>query len=1548
MGRVEEIAGAMIIVLILTGMSLFSGYSSGTADDEGYGPITAHGPVTVDGDDELDDLASTEGWDGDGSANDPYLMDDYQINFNGGSTGISIQNTDSHIIFSNLSFSGWGTPAWFLFTFQYVENVTIKDCNFSDSPSPISIDWSKNILVTNCSFRNHSYGIRGLLPNENFTVTNCHFHNCGYGVIGQFTSVTYCNFTSCSDGASIRGDEWILRNCYFDDNYQSLTVVGKDMTVSDSDFSSQSAGIYLNRAEGAMIRDNTVSSLRWSAISLWDTKDCVFYDNTIEKGYFDFMGIDRSTFTTNEIHENNTVSGKPVYQYLNGDQGNISARSGFGQLIAFNVSWLSIDNTTNIGSGNPIFIAYSSNLSIADNHIESSIYGLKVTQSNDISILRNNFSKSSSSGLLVSNSNRVEVFGNHFYMNDYSALSLQWGNDLEVHGNHFNKNNWTSISIGTHGALVHDNIIERTSSYGISMFGSVSGNRIYRNQIMRNEINGILMRQDPSNNIIYQNNISLSGRTGIELYRSEDNWIFENDFYANGDFGIKINDTINANVYSNKMVGDGITFDYSGGFSFPSSRMVNNNTLNGKPIRIYYGGSYSGYVMPKNTGQAILLGVSNMRISEIEISGAYAAIVLKTSTTITIEDCYIHDNSLCGIMLTSSPYIQIDRCNLSFNRFGVFMNGGSGSEHGSCNFDEDEFYKNLKHGLYLLSNNNYIMDCVFRENGHSGIYCNYGLDNMIRGNTLISNRFGIYLGWGNARASIDRNLLFRNEEYGIYINNSETGDPNDIILNVFIDNNRASSDYDPQHPQAFDVHGNNNWYTEADKGNYWSDWLTPDEDFDKIVDIPYSIGGGMVSDNKPHTRHPFTILSHPRNMEATGGNGFINLSWTEPAIDRGQGVDGYQIFRWEESGEESLIQEIESGLFFNDTTVENDNHYFYYVRAVNIFGIGNPGLEVDSWTDGTPPAIVVLNPKNDQYIDENQTRVSWDCDDDIAGVSHYVLYLDGEVEKERYSLREYDLNDLQNGPHSFKIEAHDNYGNMDDVSVNFTVDMEIPQLVINTPVDGGLYNDSWMEFNWTGTDEVSGIIKYLYRIDESGWEDIGTRTSVEFEVPGDGTHHFVLKIIDRANNTNTATVIFDIDKELPALSITYPVNDEYVTYTDLTVEWSASDALSGMDSFMISLNGGDFIETDELTNHYLTDLPQGTNTVIIRGYDLAGNFIDESVEFIIDSEKPRVISHSPTGEGVGKADEIVVEFSESVIPETVELDVGGIVGQIVWDGLIMTFKPVSPWSGGATIIVTITAMDPAGNEMIPFDWSFKIDDTGMIKGILVDTIGNPVSSATILVDGIESGTTGDYGDFELGVAPGYHEIVFTKDGFNDLHWMVNIPEGGSVELSGMYLQRSQVAPHGSDGDGDDGSILPFVIIGIVVVVLLIGLIIFLLMRSKKKSEDVKEEPVEEDPFEKAEELRKTMMENNVYIMHLQDDYLEALKLRDDGDVEGGKVKIEEYNSNLKTLVPQEPASIDEQVEDPMYGDGSVELPLAETPADEIPFQSEDSGPEEII
>ncbi|MDI6642237.1 MAG: hypothetical protein QME68_08025, partial [Elusimicrobiota bacterium] len=103
---------AVILLLILTlgGNVVFveGSHSNVSALDESKTLITCS-PLYINGNDNFASQATTEGWQGDGSEANPYIIENYDININGNkSDGIKISNTNVYFIIRSCKIYGCG------------------------------------------------------------------------------------------------------------------------------------------------------------------------------------------------------------------------------------------------------------------------------------------------------------------------------------------------------------------------------------------------------------------------------------------------------------------------------------------------------------------------------------------------------------------------------------------------------------------------------------------------------------------------------------------------------------------------------------------------------------------------------------------------------------------------------------------------------------------------------------------------------------------------------------------------------------------------------------------------------------------------------------------------------------------------------------------------------------------------------------------------------------------------------------------------------------------------------------------------------------------------------------------------------------------------------------------------------------------------------------------------------------------------------------------------------------------------------------------------
>jgi parallel beta-helix repeat protein len=105
-------------------------------------------------------------------------------------------------------------------------------------------------------------------------------------------------------------------------------------------------------------------------------------------------------------------------------------------------------------------------------------------------------------------------------------------------------------------------------------------------------------------------------------------------------------------VTNNSFESNGIVMMYSAIVDYTMIHTIENNTVNGKPIRYYK--NKKGITVPEDTGQVIATNCNNLTIKNLTISDASIGIELLNCSHCDIYNNTIENNSLHGISLVNT------------------------------------------------------------------------------------------------------------------------------------------------------------------------------------------------------------------------------------------------------------------------------------------------------------------------------------------------------------------------------------------------------------------------------------------------------------------------------------------------------------------------------------------------------------------------------------------------------------------------------------------------------------------------------------------------------------------------------------------------------------------------------------------------------------------------------------------------------------------------------------------------------------------------------
>lgn len=236
-----------------------------------------------------------------------------------------------------------------------------------------------------------------------------------------------------------------------------------------------------------------------------------------------------------------------------------------------------------------------------------------------------------------------------------------------------------------------------------------------------------------------------------------------------------------------------------------------------------------------------------------------------------------------------------------------------------------------------------------------------------------------------------------------------------------------------------------------------------------------------------------------------------------------------------------------------------------------------------------------------------------------------------------------------------------------------------------------------------------------------------------------------VKATDRAGNVTTvdqthATLGSSLkirvkEKVAPVISITAPSSGAYITNTTPSIEFTVTDADSGVASAKITLDGTEITSVTKtaVTGGYkytckpAAALKDGAHTLSVTATDNDGNTsAAKTSSFTVDTVPPTLSITAPADELItNKSTVTVTGKTDDVTSKPVTVTVNGTAVTVATDGTFS--KDVTLKSGANTI--TIIAKDKAGKT------------TTVTRTVTLDTVAPVIKSITLTPNPVDCGKT---------------------------------------------------------------------------------------------------------------------------------------------------------------------------------------------------------------
>ena len=297
--------------------------------------------------------------------------------------------------------------------------------------------------------------------------------------------------------------------------------------------------------------------------------------------------------------------------------------------------------------------------------------------------------------------------------------------------------------------------------------------------------------------------------------------------------GIRLASCINSTVINNNITSNriGILFESSSNCTVRNNR-VYSNLYNGILIKNSDDCSvHDDYVAATNYG--IRTEYSNNCTIENNTAKKtiWYGIQTYSSNNSKVNNNTVNENYGTGISIRYSPNCTINKNVLENNRnwYGleIYLSNNSRAADNTLNGNY--------HGIQLLESNNCEINSNEVNGSSNGIYGDSSLNNNVSYNTISNSFYGLFLSSSN-KSIINANTIKGSRYRGVWIYNS--------IQNIFFHNNFVSNA-----AQAFIDNSANMWNSSIE-GNYWSNYLGKDQNFDGIIDEAYILNENNT-DNHP-------------------------------------------------------------------------------------------------------------------------------------------------------------------------------------------------------------------------------------------------------------------------------------------------------------------------------------------------------------------------------------------------------------------------------------------------------------------------------------------------------------------------------------------------------------------------------------------------------------------------------------------------------------------------------------------------------------------------
>ncbi|MBC7080844.1 MAG: right-handed parallel beta-helix repeat-containing protein [Thermoplasmatales archaeon] len=208
----------------------------------------AHSPIHINGNEDFASQAIQNGWPGNGSPGNPYIIRNYEINALS-EDGIRIENTNVYFMIRNCKIYNGKRGIYF----KNVTNGIVENVDCYENLEGIAFNGSTNNQIRNSNFYNNHYGGIYFYYSTGNSISDCNsYKNDGYGIgldNSQNNIIRNCNIYENSNGIILySSNKNTIENCNSFNHYYYKAFYAfrsKENIIKACSFYNNSAGIHL-------------------------------------------------------------------------------------------------------------------------------------------------------------------------------------------------------------------------------------------------------------------------------------------------------------------------------------------------------------------------------------------------------------------------------------------------------------------------------------------------------------------------------------------------------------------------------------------------------------------------------------------------------------------------------------------------------------------------------------------------------------------------------------------------------------------------------------------------------------------------------------------------------------------------------------------------------------------------------------------------------------------------------------------------------------------------------------------------------------------------------------------------------------------------------------------------------------------------------------------------------------------------------------------------------------------------------------------------------